>query len=85
VLMLLMTGIYDICHWYGLRWHDVYISSFLKTVIGVQATLRFCLSNLNGCNVCIADGKKLRSAALKLVQVARFTYQFPRQSVQAFK
>jgi hypothetical protein len=29
----------------------IYVSSFLKIRIGVQAILRFCLSNLNGCNV----------------------------------
>jgi hypothetical protein len=46
------------------------MSSFMKIVTGVQGILRFCLSNLNGCNVGITDGKETRSAPLRLAQVA---------------
>jgi hypothetical protein len=38
--------------------------------IGIQAILRFCLNNFNGCNVGITDGKELRNAPLTLAQVA---------------
>jgi hypothetical protein len=34
----------------------IYIPSFMKTGMSIQAILRFCLSNLNGCNVGITDG-----------------------------
>jgi hypothetical protein len=37
----------------------IYIPSLMKTGTGVQAILRFCLSNLNGCNVGITDGRDL--------------------------
>jgi hypothetical protein len=37
----------------------IYLPSFMKSGAGVQAILRFCLSNLNVCNVCISDGKEL--------------------------
>jgi hypothetical protein len=33
----------------------IHVSSFLKTVVGVQTVLRFGLSNLRGCNVSITD------------------------------
>jgi hypothetical protein len=33
-----------------------YVRDFMKTGIGVQAILRFCLGNLKGCNVGITDG-----------------------------
>jgi hypothetical protein len=33
------------------------IPSFMKTERGVQTMLRFCLSNLNDCNVGIIDGE----------------------------
>lgn len=35
------------------------IPSFMKTGAGVQAVLRLCLRNVNGCNVRIPDGKEL--------------------------
>jgi hypothetical protein len=51
---------------YGVRVrHEVasggmmYIPSFMKTGTGVQAILRFCLRNLRGYNVGIADGRDL--------------------------
>jgi hypothetical protein len=34
----------------------IYIPSFMKTGIGIIRILRFCLSNLRGCNVGIAHG-----------------------------
>jgi hypothetical protein len=49
VLVLPMRGIYDIYHCDGLRWHDIYIPSFMQIGTGIQAILRFCISNLNGC------------------------------------
>jgi hypothetical protein len=38
---------------------DIYLPSFRKMCTGVQAILRFCLSDLNGCNVGTADKKEL--------------------------
>jgi hypothetical protein len=35
----------------------IYIPSFMKIGMGFQAILRFCLSNLEGSNVDITDGK----------------------------
>jgi hypothetical protein len=35
----------------------IYIPSFMKIGTGVQAILRFPLSNLRGCNVGITDGR----------------------------
>jgi hypothetical protein len=52
-----------------------FLPSFMKTGTGVQAILRFCLSNLNGCNVNITAGKELWSAALRWGQVALSPYQ----------
>jgi hypothetical protein len=37
----------------------LYAQSFMKAGTGVQALLRFCLSNLNGFNVGITDGRDL--------------------------
>jgi hypothetical protein len=34
---------------------DAFMSSLVKIGKAVQAILRFCLSNLNGCNVGITD------------------------------
>lgn len=44
--------------------------SYMKISIGIQAILRFCLSNLTGCNVSIIDGKELCNAPLRWTQVA---------------
>jgi hypothetical protein len=41
------------------------IQSFMKTGKGIQAILRFCLCNLNGCTVDITDGNELRSAPFR--------------------
>jgi hypothetical protein len=35
----------------------IYLSSFMKIGTGVQAILRFCFGNLNGCNFGITDGR----------------------------
>jgi hypothetical protein len=37
----------------------IYVQSSMKIDTGVQAILRFCLSNLKGCNVGIIDGRDL--------------------------
>jgi hypothetical protein len=37
----------------------IYIPSFMMNGAGVQSIIRFSLSNLNGCNVGITDGKEL--------------------------
>jgi hypothetical protein len=37
----------------------IFLLSFMKICKGVQAILRFCLSNLNGYNIGITDGKEL--------------------------
>jgi hypothetical protein len=70
MLVLLMRAIYHMSHWYGFKRHDIYISSFMKTGIGVQAILKFCLRNLRGRNVDITDGKELWSAPLRPVLLA---------------
>jgi hypothetical protein len=33
----------------------IYLPSFMKIATGVQAILRFCLKNLEGCNVGITE------------------------------
>jgi hypothetical protein len=35
----------------------LYISCFMKIGTDIQAILRFCLGNLNGCNVDITNGR----------------------------
>jgi hypothetical protein len=37
----------------------IYLSSFMQIGAGVQAILRFSLSNSKGCNVGITDGSEL--------------------------
>jgi hypothetical protein len=37
----------------------IFLPSFMKIGAGLQAILRFCFSNLNGCNVGITDGAEL--------------------------
>jgi hypothetical protein len=37
----------------------IYVPSFLKIGAGIQAILRFWLSNLNGCNAGITDVRDL--------------------------
>jgi hypothetical protein len=55
---------------YGLRWHDICIPSFINIDTGFQGILWLSLSNLNGCNVGITEGRVLLSAPLKWAQVA---------------
>jgi hypothetical protein len=54
MLVSLIEGIYEVRRWDGFMWHDI-VPSFMKIGTGVQATLRFCLRNLRGCNVGITD------------------------------
>jgi hypothetical protein len=44
-----------------LRWLPavIFLSSFMKIGLGVQAILRFFLRNLRGCNVGITNGRDL--------------------------
>jgi hypothetical protein len=37
----------------------IFLPSFIKIGAGVQAILRFCLSNLRGCSVGITDERDL--------------------------
>jgi uncharacterized protein YraI len=37
----------------------IYLPSFIEIGTGVQAILRFCLSNFDGCNVGITDRRDL--------------------------
>jgi hypothetical protein len=48
----------------------IFLPSFMTIGTGVQAMLRFFLSNLNGCIVGITDGMELGSAPLRWAQVA---------------
>jgi hypothetical protein len=43
----------------------IYIPSFMKIGMGVQAILRLCLRNLKGCNFGITDDRDLLCAPLK--------------------
>jgi hypothetical protein len=36
----------------------IVLQSFMKIIKGVQAILKFCLSDLKGCNVVIIEGKE---------------------------
>jgi hypothetical protein len=78
MLVLLMRKINYVCHWHGLRWHDVrvYIPSFLQIIMGVQVILKFCLSNLKGCKVGITDERDLWRKQLKWAQVAWYSTKF---------
>jgi hypothetical protein len=42
----------------------IFLPNFMQIGIGVQALLRFCLSNLEGCNVGITGGRDLCSSPL---------------------
>jgi hypothetical protein len=83
VLVLLMRVTYEIHRWEGLRWHDirVHIKYFMKIGAGVQAILRFCLNNLNLCNVGITDGRDFWSEPLKWAEVAWCVHQVRWRSV----
>jgi hypothetical protein len=57
VLILMMRESYDAGHLDGLRWHNIYITSFVKIVTGVQAILKSCFRNLSGCTIGFSDGE----------------------------
>jgi hypothetical protein len=78
VLVLLMREVYDIRNWDGLRWHDIYIPSFMRIGMGFQPIIRFCLNNLKGSNVGITDGNDLWSASLRWSQMAWYIPSFMR-------
>jgi coenzyme F420-reducing hydrogenase gamma subunit len=49
----------------------MYIPCFMMTSsTGIRAILRIWLSNLNGCNISITDGRELCCALLRQVEVA---------------
>jgi hypothetical protein len=54
-----MREIYEAHYLDGLRWHEIYIPSFMKIDTGVHAILMFRLRNLRGCTVGITDRKDL--------------------------
>jgi hypothetical protein len=47
----------------------IHIPSFMKIGTGVQAILRFCLRNLQGCDVGITDGRDLLIKPLRWAQM----------------
>jgi hypothetical protein len=55
-LLVLLMGISMIYAFAMASYDMIYLPSFVKIGTGVQAILRFCLSNLKGCNVGITDG-----------------------------
>jgi hypothetical protein len=55
-------------------WYDSLLT-FMKIGTGVHAGLRFYLSNLNGYDVDIVNGKDLQSVLLKWALVTLYTYQ----------
>jgi hypothetical protein len=69
VLVLLTTGIYDVRHWDGLRWRDIYVPISWKIDPSVQSILRFCLRNLRSFNVGITNAGNLW---LYVVQMASY-------------
>jgi hypothetical protein len=86
VLLLMGRGISDVSHWDGLRRHDIYITSFMKTGTDVQTILRFCLNNSNGCNIGITDVRRLCSALLRWDHATTwYTQKFSGRLVQEFK
>jgi hypothetical protein len=48
----------------------ILLPSFMKICTDVQFLLRFYLSNLNDCIVCLTEGKNLQRAPLKWAQMA---------------
>jgi hypothetical protein len=85
VLVLLMKGIYDVRHWDGPRWHDIYTHTrFHENWHRLSSNIMFCLRNMRGCNVGITDGRDSWSAPLKWFHVSWYIYQVPWRSVKAF-
>jgi hypothetical protein len=54
MLVLLMGGIYEVCHWNWLGCHGI-IQIFIMVSSGIKIMLRFCISSFGGCNVGITD------------------------------
>jgi hypothetical protein len=48
----------------------IFLPSFMKVDPDIGGIIMYCLSNLNGYNVGILNGKEIRSTALILTQVA---------------
>jgi hypothetical protein len=46
--------IYEVHYSEGFMWHDIHTKLY-QIGKGIQAILRFCLSNFRGCNVVITD------------------------------
>jgi cytochrome c553 len=55
MFVLQTKGICAVCHEMA-SYGKIYIPSFMKIGAGLQKLLRFCLSNLRGCNVGIIEG-----------------------------
>jgi hypothetical protein len=69
VLVLLMRGIYHVCHWHGCRWCDIYVPSFKKVGVSLHAILRVCLRNLRCCDDGITDGRDVLCTPLRCLHV----------------
>jgi hypothetical protein len=70
VLVLLVSGIYDVRYFDCLRWHDLYTASFMKISYGVQAVVRLYVRNLRGCNIGNANWRDLCYTALRRLHVS---------------
>jgi hypothetical protein len=44
----------------------IHVPSFMKIGRGIQATYKFCLRNLRGCNVGITDGRDFFNYAFEM-------------------
>jgi hypothetical protein len=73
VFVFLMRGIYDVHQWDDLRWHNIYIPSFMNTGTCIKAILRLCLRNLRACNVGITHGRDLWYTLLRCLHVAWYS------------
>jgi hypothetical protein len=57
--------------------------NFMKIVRGVQGILRIFFINFRGRNVGITENRDMKYA-VEMNSSRRYTYQFPRRSVQTF-
>jgi hypothetical protein len=62
----------------------IHIPSLMMISSDIHVILRFCLSNLNDCNICITDERDLWSASLRWLHVAWNTYGTGVQSTLRF-
>jgi hypothetical protein len=62
-----MRGIYDVRHWDGFGWHDIFVQIFMKIF---RAILRLCFRNLRGCNAGNSDVRDLWRTLLRFLHVA---------------